>query len=219
MKCRWNKQSTRKSYTRSKIPSLPWKPLPSTSFPCIHGALMLTEIRPTPVSNTWTNYVWRITEIVKKTNVAQQLAIKALNKQEKTWQELVPKQYHKYGSIFSKKDSERFPGTRKWDHTINLKVDAPMSINCCVYPLSPKEKDEQKEFLAENLHLHRIRRSNSPYASRFFLIRKKDGKFRPVQDYRNLNKWTIPNQYLLPLINDLIYNLAGYCLFSKFDIW
>ncbi len=150
--------------------------------------------------------------------MAQQLAIKALNKQEKTWQELVPKQYHKYGSIFSKKDSERFPGTRKWDHAINLKVDAPMSINCCVYPLSPKEKDEQKEFLAENLHLHRIRRSNSPYASRFFLIRKKDGKFRPVQDYRNLNKWTIPNQYPLPLINDLIYNLAGYHLFSKFDI-
>jgi reverse transcriptase-like protein len=40
-----------------------------------------------------------------------------------------------------------------------------------------------------------------------------------VQDYRNLNKWTIPNQYPLPLINDLIYNLAGYRLFSKFDVW
>ncbi len=54
--------------------------------------------------------------------------------------------------------------------------------------------------------------------SGFFLIRKKDGKFQPVQDYRNLNKWTIPNCYPLPLINDLIYNLTGYHLFSKFDI-
>jgi len=33
-----------------------------------------------------------------------------------------------------------------------------------------------------------------------------------------LNKWTIPNQYPLPLINDLIYDLAGYHLFSKFDV-
>jgi reverse transcriptase-like protein len=39
-----------------------------------------------------------------------------------------------------------------------------------------------------------------------------------VQDYRNLNKWTIPNRYPLLLINDLIYNLAGYRLFSKFDV-
>ncbi len=90
-------------------------------------------------------------EIVKQTNVAQQLAIEALDKQEKTWQELVPKQYHKFGSIFSEKDLERFPGTRKWDHAIDLKADAPTSIDCCVYPLSPKEKEEQKEFLTENL--------------------------------------------------------------------
>ena len=91
-------------------------------------------------------------------------------------------------------------------------------INCHVYPLSPKEKEEQCEFLSQNLRLQRIRHSKSPYASGFFLIRKKDGKFRPVQDYRNLNKWTIPNKYPLPLISELIYNLAEKCLFSKFDI-
>jgi reverse transcriptase-like protein len=72
--------------------------------------------------------------------------------------------------------------------------------------------------LAENLRLKRIRQSNSPYASGFFLIRKKDGKFHQVQDYRNLNKWMVPNRYPLLLINDLIYDLAGYRLFSKFDV-
>jgi reverse transcriptase-like protein len=155
---------------------------------------------------------------LKKTTVAQQLAEQALSKEEQTWEELVPKQYHKFGSIFSEIDSERFPRVRKWDHAINLKPDALTSIDCHVYPLSPKEKEEQKEFLAENLQLKWIQRSNSPYTSGFFLIRKKDGKFRPVQDYRNLNKWMIPNWYPLPLINDLIYDLAGYHLFSKFDV-
>jgi len=70
----------------------------------------------------------------------------------------------------------------------------------------------------QNLRLQQICCSKSPYASGFFLIRKKDGKFRPVQDYRNLNKWTIPNKYPLPLISELIYDLAEKQLFSKFDI-
>jgi hypothetical protein len=63
----------------------------------------------------------------------------------------MPKQYHKFGSIFSETDSERFPEPRKWDHAIDLKMDMPTSINCHVYPLFPKEKEEQKEFLTENL--------------------------------------------------------------------
>ena len=116
----------------------------------VHGTLVLTEIRPIPVPDM-RNVYKRIRDAVKRTNIAQQLAIDALDNKEKTWQELVPTQYHKFGSIFSEKDSERFPGVRKWDHTIDLKADAPTSIDCHVYPLSPKEKEEQKEFLAENL--------------------------------------------------------------------
>ena len=50
------------------------------------------------------------------------------------------------------------------------------------------------------------------------MICKKDGKFHPVQDYRNLNKWTIPNKYPLPLISKLIYDLTEKRLFLKFDI-
>jgi Reverse transcriptase (RNA-dependent DNA polymerase) len=84
--------------------------------------------------------------------------------------------------------------------------------------MAPKEKEEQKKFLEANLRLQRIRRSNSPYASGFFFIKKKDGKYRPVQDYRQLNKWMIPNKYPLPLIAELVHDLAGKKLFSKFDV-
>src|SRR4029077_13684459 len=161
--------------------------------------------------------IWLQTKI-SKTTVAQQLAEAATHKKKRTWQELAPERYHKHGKVFSEEASERFPDRRPWDHAIDLKEDAPTSINCRVYPLSPKEKEEQREFLSQNLRLQRIRRSKSPYASGFFLIRKKDGKFRPVQDYRNLNKWTIPNKYPLPLISELIYDLAEKRLFSKFDI-
>ena len=161
---------------------------------------------------TWTH------DQIAKITVAQQLAEEATEKTKRTWQELVPERYHRHGKVFSELASEQFPGERQWDHAIDLKSDTPTSIDCKVYPLAPKEKEEQRKFLKTNLRLKQICRSNSPYASSFFLIKKKDGKFRPVQDYRNLNKWTIPNKYPLLLISELVHNLADKQLFSKFDV-
>jgi len=86
--------------------------------------------------------------------MAQQLAIEVNEqKEQKTWQELVLPQYHRHARVFREKDLEKFPDRRPWDHTIDLKPDAPASINCRVYPLSPKEREEQKKFLATNLRL------------------------------------------------------------------
>lgn len=49
-------------------------------------------------------------------------------------------------------------------------------------------------------------------------MKKKDGKLRPVQDYRPLNKWTIRNRNVSPLIPEVIDRLAGCMLFTKFDV-
>ena len=81
--------------------------------------------------------------------------------------------------------------------------------------------DEQKaldKFLEENLKSGRIRPSNSPMASPFFFVKKKDGALRPVQDYRKLNEMTIKNRYPLPLIQELIDKLKLSKVFSKMDI-
>jgi hypothetical protein len=51
------------------------------------------------------------------------------------------------------------------------------------------------KFLREQEAKGYIRPSISPYASPFFFIQKKDGKLRPVQDYRRINDITISNQY------------------------
>ena len=113
--------------------------------------------------------IWLQTHVAK-TTVASELAQKATDKTKRTWQEIVPKRYHCHGKVFSEEASEQFPDRRPWDHAIDLKEDAPGSINCHVYPLLPKEKEEQREFLSQNLHLKRIHCSKSPYASGFFLI-------------------------------------------------
>ena len=172
----------------------------------------MVELKGMTEDSSW------IKTLLGKTTVAQQLAEAATKKKKKNWDELVPEQYHDLEKVFSEIASEWFPNRQRYNYAIDLVPEAPMSIDCRVYPLSPKEKEEQKEFLATNLRLNRIHRSNSPYASGFFLIHKKDGKFRPVQDYQWLNKWMIPNKYPLPLIMELIHNLAGKQLFSKFDV-
>jgi len=51
-----------------------------------------------------------------------------------------------------------------------------------------------------------------------FFVRKKNRKKRMVQDYRYLNEWTIKNNYLLPLISDVLENIGMKKVFTKIDL-
>ena len=87
-----------------------------------------------------------------------------------------------------------------------------------IYPLSPNEKKATEDFLEENLATGKIRPSNSPQASPFFFVKKKDGKLRPCQDYCYLNEHTTRDTYPLPLISNLVDKLKNTHHFTKFDI-
>ena len=89
--------------------------------------------------------------------------------------------------MFEKKTFDELPPRRPWDHAIELILGAK-PLDCKIYPLSRDEQTQLEEFLKENLDTHRIRPSKSPMASPFFFVKKKDGKLRPAQDYRKLNK-------------------------------
>jgi hypothetical protein len=59
--------------------------------------------------------------------------------------------------------------------------------------MTPTEDESLLKFLKDMQEGGYIQPSKSPYASSFFFIQKKDSKLRPVQDYRKLNQWTVPN--------------------------
>jgi hypothetical protein len=124
------------------------------------------------------------------TNVAQEWAIEAAKKRAPQDME-VPAEYQCHAVVFSEKASHRFPPSRPEDHVIQLKPDAPDMIKCKTYPLTKTEMDMAKKFLDENQAMGYIEPTNSPYSSPFFFIKKKDGTLWPVQDYREINKWTI----------------------------
>jgi Reverse transcriptase (RNA-dependent DNA polymerase) len=78
--------------------------------------------------------------------------------------------------------------------------------------------DAAKKFLDENQAMGYIKPTNSPYSSPFFFIKKKDGSLRPVQDYCEINKWTIRDVYPIPQITHILEQLQGKTLFTTLDI-
>lgn len=132
-------------------------------------------------------------------------------------EEQIPKEYHEYLDVFDENKADRFPESRPWDHKIELKEGfQPKSFK--TYNLTPEEQTELDKFLKENLEKGYIRPSQSPMASPFFFVKKKDGKLRPCQDYRYLNDWTIKNAYPLPLISELTDKLKDAKYFTKLDV-
>ena len=86
------------------------------------------------------------------------------------------------------------------------------------YLLSKEEREEVHEFISEQLRKKYIRPSKSPQTAPVFFVDKKDGKKQMVQNYRYLNKWTVKNNYPLPLISDIVENIGTKMVFTKMDL-
>jgi len=138
-------------------------------------------------------------------------------KSEAEAKKLVPEKFHKWIKVFGKKQLERMPTRKLWDHAIDVRKGF-MPRKEKVYPLSREEKEEVREFVKEQLRKGYIRLSKSPQMAPVFFVGKKDGKKRMVQDYRYLNEWTIKNNYPLPLISDVLENIGTKKLFMKMDL-
>ncbi|GAU50680.1 hypothetical protein TSUD_371390 [Trifolium subterraneum] len=109
------------------------------------------------------------------------------------------------------------PPEREIEFSIDL-VPGSQPISIAPYRMSPLELRELKSQLEELLQKHFIRPSVSPWGAPVLLVKKKDGTMRLCIDYRQLNKVTIKNKYLLPSIDDLLDQLRGATIFSKIDL-
>jgi len=105
----------------------------------------------------------------------------------------IPPEYRRHSKVFSEAASQRLPGHTIWDHAIELLPGAPTILPGRLLPLTQVEKEEAHKLVAEHLERGTIRPSWGPYAANLFFVKKKDGKLRPVQDYRPVNKWTKKN--------------------------
>jgi len=84
--------------------------------------------------------------------------------------------------------------------------------------LSKNEREEVQNFVEDQLRKGYIRPLKSSQTSLVFFVSKKDRSKRMVMNYHNLNNQIVKNNYLLPLITDLIDNMGNKKVFTKIDL-
>ena len=100
-------------------------------------------------------------------------------KLEEEAKKLVLESFHRWIKVFGKKQSERMPTRKLWDHAIDVR-EGFMPKKGKVYPLSREEREEVREFVKEQLRKGYIQPSKSPQIALVFFVGKKDGKKRIV---------------------------------------
>ena len=109
------------------------------------------------------------------------------------------------------------PPEREVDLSIEV-VQGTTPISRTPYRMAPTELKELKTQLQKLLDKGFIRPSVSPWGAPVLFVKKKDATLRMCIDYRQINKVTVKNKYLLPRIEDLFDQLRGASVFSKIDL-
>ena len=131
----------------------------------------------------------------------------------------IPKVYDDFKDVFSKRIADELPPLdSKYQCTIELKDNASLPKPRKPFSLSLPERQALEKFVAENLRTGFIRKSSSPIAMGTFCVKKSNGDFRTVVDFRPVNEITIDNRSPIPCIDDIMTYLNGATIFTKIDL-
>ncbi|KAG0754204.1 hypothetical protein G6F62_010004 [Rhizopus arrhizus] len=123
---------------------------------------------------------------------------------------------HKFKNIFDW-NNDTIGHTQLINHKIVIEENT-QPISHRPYRLSPIESDYLQKELEKYCKLGVIAPSNSPWAAPVILVKKKNGEYRMVIDYRKLNAITKKDSYPLPRIDDLLDALGKANVFSALDM-
>ena len=115
------------------------------------------------------------------------------------------------------KDLPRLPPDKELEFGIDLLFELAL-ISILPYRMAPAELKELKTKLQYLVDKGFIQSSVSPWGTSILFVKKNDGTMRLCIDYRQLNKVTIKNKYMLPKIDDLFDQLQGANVFFKIDL-
>ncbi|XP_075451032.1 uncharacterized protein LOC142492246 [Ascaphus truei] len=106
--------------------------------------------------------------------------------------------------------------SRSAQHTIRMSDATPFRERS--RRLAPRDVDDVRNAIQDMETAGIVTESRGPYASPIVVVRKKNGSVRLCIDYRTLNNRTIPDQYNLPRIEEILNALNGSHWFSVLDL-
>ncbi|KAK7926034.1 hypothetical protein WMY93_008344 [Mugilogobius chulae] len=121
----------------------------------------------------------------------------------------------KYSDVFSANSQDR-GRTGLIKHHIRTGVALPIKQRA--YRVTPDQRAEIQAQVDELLKADIIEESYSPWAAPVVLVRKKNGTWRFILDYRKLNSVTIKDSHPLPRVDDALDALSGSAWFSTMDL-
>ena len=117
-----------------------------------------------------------------------------------------------------KEAADALPKHRPYDCKIDLQEGSTAPWGP-IYPLSEEELRTLREWLTEMEKIGKIKRSTSPAGSPILFVPKPHRRGLCLcVDYGALNRITIPNQYPLPLMQELQDRVRGVQWFTKMDL-
>ncbi|TYK21824.1 Retrovirus-related Pol polyprotein from transposon 297 family [Cucumis melo var. makuwa] len=78
--------------------------------------------------------------------------------------------------------------------------------------------NEIEKIVDDMLQAGIIQPSTNPYSSPVFLVKEKDSGWKFCVDYQALNNITVPNQFPIPLVEELLDELHGSKIYFKLDL-
>ncbi|KAE8703426.1 hypothetical protein F3Y22_tig00110469pilonHSYRG00022 [Hibiscus syriacus] len=121
-----------------------------------------------------------------------------------------------FKDVMSAKLPKKLPPKRKVYYKIEFVPNAEPPARA-LYRMTPPELEEMRKQLKDLLDVRYIRPSKSPYGALMLFQKKHDGSLRMCIDYQALNKLTVKNKYMIPLITDLFDQFGGARWFTKLD--
>ena len=86
-------------------------------------------------------------------------------------------------------------------------------------PIPPGLREKVIELLKTKIKAGVYEPSQSAYRSRWFCVLKKNGKLRIVHDLQPLNKVSIRDAGLIPIVDDFVESFAGHQCYTVFDLF
>ena len=97
---------------------------------------------------------------------------------------------------------KKLPPGRQTDHQIKL-VPGSRTLAQAPYRMTPPKFIELQKQLTELLNTSLVQLSKAPYGASVLFQKKQDETLRMCVEYLALNKVTIKNKYLIPLVAEL----------------